>query len=61
MKILYITTAFPRYKGDVISPWLVETIKRLKEKGVEVEVFTSAYKGLKKQTIYGINIGKQVG
>ena len=56
MKILYITTAFPRYKEDVIAPWLVETIKRLKEKGVEVEVFTSAYKGLKKQTIYGINV-----
>jgi len=55
MKVLYITTAFPRYEGDVITPWLVETIKRLKERGIETEVFTSSYKGLRDQKIYGIN------
>jgi len=31
--------------NDVISPWLVELLKRLKARGHDVEVFTSAYKG----------------
>ena len=56
MKVLYITTAFPRYDGDVISPWLVETIKRLKERGIETEVFTSSYKGLRDQKICSIDV-----
>lgn len=45
MRILHVVTAFPRFPDDVISPWLVELLKRLKARGHEVEVFTSAYKG----------------
>ena len=45
MRILHVVTAFPRFPNDVISPWLVELLKRLKARGHEVEVFTSAYKG----------------
>jgi glycosyltransferase involved in cell wall biosynthesis len=45
MRILHIVTAFPRFPDDVISPWLVELLKRLQARGHEVEVFTSAYKG----------------
>lgn len=45
MRILHVVTAFPRYPQDVISPWLVELLKRLQARGHEVEVFTSAYKG----------------
>ncbi len=56
MKVLYVTTAFCRYPGDVITPWLVKTIEKLKEKGIEVEVFTSSYKGLKSQEIFGIKV-----
>ena len=46
MKVLYIVTAFPRYEGDVITPWLVESILRLKTRGIDVNVFTSSYKGI---------------
>jgi len=56
MKVLYIVTAFPRYEGDVITPWMVETIKRLKREGVEVTVFSPSYKGLKSHQIYGIPV-----
>lgn len=38
-------TAFPRYSGDAIVPWLVELIGHLGRRGVEAEVFTSAYRG----------------
>jgi glycosyltransferase involved in cell wall biosynthesis len=45
VRILHVVTAFPRYEGDVIAPWLVELLKRLKAAGHEVEVFCSAYRG----------------
>ena len=45
MRILHVVTAFPRGPADVIVPWLVELIGRLRAAGHEVEVFTSAYRG----------------
>ena len=45
MRILYIVTAFPRWPGDVITPWLTETIARLSDRGVEVEVLAPSYRG----------------
>lgn len=45
MRILHVVTAFPRYEGDVIAPWLVELLQRLRVAGHEVEVFCSAYHG----------------
>lgn len=45
MRILHVVTAFPRHEGDVIAPWLVELLKRLRAAGHEVEVFCSAYRG----------------
>ena len=45
MRILHVVTAFPRGPEDVIVPWLVELIVRLRAAGHDVEVFTSAYRG----------------
>lgn len=45
MRILHVVTAFPRGPDDVIVPWLVELLVRLRAAGHEVEVFTSAYRG----------------
>jgi len=45
VRILHVVTAFPRYEGDVIAPWLVELLQRLRQAGHEVEVFCSAYRG----------------
>ena len=56
MKILYITTAYPRSDSDVITPWLVETITRLRSAGHDVRVFTSSYRGLGDQTIGGVPV-----
>lgn len=56
MRVLHVVTAFPRTESDVITPWLVETLKRLKAQGVDVDVFTSSYKGLPDQTLFGIPV-----
>lgn len=56
MRVLHITTAFPRQPGDVITPWLVELLKRLRASGIEAEVLTSSYKGAPDQTFDGIPV-----
>ena len=45
MRILHVVTAFPRTPEDVITPWLVELLRRLRAEGYAAEVFTSAYRG----------------
>ena len=45
MKVLHVVTAYPRYTGDPIVPWLAELIRQLRPRGVESQVFTSAYRG----------------
>ena len=56
MRVLYIVTAFQRRKNDVITPWLTQTILYLRKKGIDVEVFTSSFKGLGNQEILGIPV-----
>ena len=53
MKILYIATAYPRSESDAITPWLVETVDRLRASGHEVTMFTSSYRGLGNQVFHG--------
>lgn len=54
IRVLHLTTAFPRGPDDPIVPWLVELLKRLREQGVESEVLTSAYMGSPDQAHEGI-------
>jgi glycosyltransferase involved in cell wall biosynthesis len=56
MRVLHIVTAFPRHEQDVITPWLVEMLKKLKARGAEVEVLTSSYRGLGDQVLWGIPV-----
>ena len=56
MKVLYLVTAYPRDPADVITPWLVETIRRLRDRGVTVEVLAPAYRGLASQTVEGVRV-----
>ena len=55
-KVLYIVTAYSRDPDDVITPWLVETIQRLGEVGVDVEVLAPAYRGLGDGVIHGVPV-----
>jgi phosphatidyl-myo-inositol dimannoside synthase len=56
MRILHVLTAFPRAQDDVIVPWLVALLKRLRAEGHEVEVFTSAYRGGGNDSFEGIPV-----
>lgn len=56
VKALYLLTAYPRDPDDVITPWLVEMIARLRERGTEVEVLAPAYRGLASQTVGGVRV-----
>ena len=56
MRILHVVTAFPQTADDVITPWLVELLKRLKNAHLDVEVFTSAYKGASDHVLDGIPV-----
>jgi len=56
MRILHVVTAFPRFPDDVITPWLVELLRRLRATGHEVEVFTSAYRGGGNREFEGLRI-----
>jgi len=56
VKVLYVVSAYNRHPGDVITPWLVETIHRLRVEGVEVEVLAPAYRGLGSQVLDGVRV-----
>lgn len=45
MKVLHVVTAFPRYDGDVITPWLGQLLLGLQEAGADVSVLAPAYRG----------------
>lgn len=56
MKVLFLVTAYPRDPADVITPWMVETIRRLRARGVAVEVLAPAYRGLANQEVDGVRV-----
>lgn len=56
MKVLFVTTAYKRHKDDIITPWMVQLIQRLRQQGIDVSVFTSSYMGLRNQIIDGVPI-----
>lgn len=56
MKVLYIVTAFPRHPEDVITPWMVEMITRLRDREIEVEVLAPAYRAQPSGEICGIPV-----
>jgi glycosyltransferase involved in cell wall biosynthesis len=56
VKVLYIVTAYDRHPGDGITPWLVETIHRLGDSGVEVEVLAPSYRGQAWRYVDGVRV-----
>jgi len=56
LNVCHIVSTFPRALDDPEVPWLLQCIRRLKEKGLEVKVFAPAFKGLRDQEISGISV-----
>lgn len=54
--MLFVVSAFPRSADDVITPWMVETIRRLRDLGVNVEVLAPAYRGAGGGEVHGISV-----
>ncbi len=56
MRVLVITSVFPRHEKDAEVPWLRECCRRLTEAGVEMEILAPAQRGLKSHTIDGMSV-----
>lgn len=56
MRVLVVTSTFPRHEGDDQVPWLLELSMVLREKGVSLEVLAPTYAGLASHTVHEIPI-----
>jgi len=56
MNVLYIATLFPRNDRDVLNPWMIETVLRLKARGVDVTVYVPSWRGLGDHDYKGIPV-----
>lgn len=56
MRVAHVVTAFPRDEDDVITPWMVELIRRSRARGIEAEVLAPAYRGSGDQRVHGIPV-----
>lgn len=56
MRVLVVTSTFPRFEGDDQVPWLLELLMVLREKGVDVEVLAPTYAGLRSHEVHGIPV-----
>ena len=56
MRVCYAVSTFPRFDGDQEVPWLLESVKRLRRRGVVVEIFAPSYQGLKSHSVSGVRV-----
>ncbi|TCJ15668.1 glycosyltransferase family 1 protein [Rubrobacter taiwanensis] len=56
MRVLFVTSTFPRSERDDQVPWMLELILVLRELGVDVEVLAPAYAGLESHEVHGIPV-----
>ncbi|CAN5606231.1 hypothetical protein BH24ACT20_BH24ACT20_03350 [soil metagenome] len=56
MKVLFVTSTFPRSEDDDQVPWLLELALVLRDAGVELEVLAPTYAGLESHEIHGIPV-----
>jgi len=56
VRVLVVTSTFPRFEGDDQVPWLLELSMVLREKNVDIEVLAPTYAGLESHTVYGVPV-----
>lgn len=54
MKVLFVTSTFPRSDDDDQVPWLLELALVLRERGLDLEVLAPTYAGLASHAVHGI-------
>ncbi|WP_119068957.1 glycosyltransferase family 4 protein [Rubrobacter indicoceani] len=56
MRVLFVTSTFPRSEADDQVPWLLELALVLKSRGVDIEVLAPTYAGLSSHEVFGIPV-----
>lgn len=56
MRVLILTSVYPRHHGDSEVPWMRESVRRLVQSGVEVEILAPSWKGLASHEIDGVRV-----
>jgi hypothetical protein len=56
VKVCLITSSYKLSQTDTNVPFLVESVSRLRERGVEVHVFAPSYEGLQSHVLDGVPI-----
>lgn len=55
-RALIVTTNFPRWEGDPHSPWLVEMLTLLRQRGVASDILAPAYGGQGSHSVHGFHV-----
>jgi glycosyltransferase involved in cell wall biosynthesis len=56
MRVLFISSVYARNPSDSEVPWMRESVKRLRESGVEVEILAPSWMGLASHEIDGTKV-----
>jgi glycosyltransferase involved in cell wall biosynthesis len=55
-RVLYISSTYSRDEKDNQNPWMIDTIRHLKDKGYDIEVLAPSFKGLRSHTVGGVTV-----
>jgi glycosyltransferase involved in cell wall biosynthesis len=55
-RILYISSTYSRDEKDNQNPWMIDTIRHLRDRGYDIEVLAPSYRGLKSHTVGGVKV-----
>jgi len=56
LRVLFVTSTFPRGDADDQVPWLRELALALSDRGVDLEVLAPTYRGLRDHTVDGLPV-----
>lgn len=56
MRVLFITSTFPLTEKDPQVPWMGQLVRRLKDRGVDIDVFAPASRGSKSYAFHEIPV-----
>lgn len=58
LRVGVVTSTYAREDSDPQVPWMREQVKRLRKRGVEVEVFAPTFRGLGSHEIDGVRVNR---
>lgn len=55
-RVLYISSTYSRDEKDNQNPWMIDTIRHLRDKGYDIEVLAPSFKGLRSHIVGGVRV-----